>query len=68
MLGVDGDARHGADLYALRLIKMPDALRALGGIDFINHLTQVDRLVRALWLAHIAVDALIGDHQRHVQS
>ena len=65
VLGVDGDASHGADLHTLGLVKMPDALGALGWVDLVNFFAQINRLVRALGLTHIAVDAFIGDHQCH---
>jgi hypothetical protein len=65
VLWVDGDACHWADLDTLRLVKMPDTLGAFGGVNFVNFLAQIDRLIRALGLAHIAVDAFVGDHQCH---
>jgi hypothetical protein len=65
-VGIERNAVDGADLAALRLVEMPDALGALRRIDDVELLARRDRLVRALGLAHIAVDALVGDHQRHV--
>jgi hypothetical protein len=65
MLGVDGNAGHGADLHTLGLVKMAHALGALGRVDFVNFFAQINRLVRALGLTHIAVDAFVGDHQCH---
>ena len=65
MLRVDGDAGHRADLNALGLVKMADAFGAFGRIDLIDLWAQVNRLVGALGLTDIAVDAFIGDHQRH---
>jgi hypothetical protein len=44
---------------------MPDALGALGWIDFVNLFAQINSLIRAFGLTHIAVDALVGDHQCH---
>jgi hypothetical protein len=66
VLRVDGNTGHGAHLNALRLVKMTDALRAFGRVDLIDLFAQINRLVRALGLTHITVDALIGDHQCHV--
>jgi Domain of unknown function (DUF4124) len=62
---VDGDAGHGADLHALRLIEVAHALGAAGGVDHVNVVTHRDGLVGALGLADIAIDALVGDPQRH---
>jgi hypothetical protein len=65
MLWVDGDASHGADLHTLGFFKMADAFGAFGRVDFVDFFTQINRLIWALGLAHIAVDAFIGDHQGH---
>jgi hypothetical protein len=65
MLGVKGNTSYGADLYTLRLVKMSHAFGAFRRVDFVNFFTQINRLVRALRLTHIAVDAFIGDHQGH---
>jgi hypothetical protein len=67
VLGVDGNAGHRAHLHTLRLIKMAHALGAFGWVDFVNLFTQVNGLVRALGLAHITVDAFVGDHQCHLE-
>jgi hypothetical protein len=45
---------------------MPHALGAFSGVDLIDELAQVNRLIGAFGFAHITVDAFIGDHQRHV--
>jgi hypothetical protein len=66
VLRVDGNAGHGTDLDTLRLVKMANALGAFGRIDLIDLFAQVNRLVWALGLTHIAIDAFIGDHQCHV--
>ena len=63
--GIDRDARDRADLDALRLVEVADALGALARVDDVDHHAHRDRRVRALGLAHVAVDALVGDHQRH---
>jgi hypothetical protein len=44
---------------------MAHTLGAFGGVDFVNFFAQINRLVWALRLTHIAVDAFIGDHQCH---
>jgi hypothetical protein len=62
---VHRDAGHRAQLHALGLVKMAYAFRAFGGFDLVDFLPQGDGLVRALGLAHIAVDALVSDHQSH---
>jgi len=58
---VNQNAVHGADLLALRLVVMADALRAQIGIDFVNFLPLRNSIVRAFRLAHVAVDAFIGN-------
>jgi hypothetical protein len=65
MVGILGDAIHGADRHALRLIVVTHALGALVGVDFVDFLALVDGSVRALGLTHVTVDAFVGDHQCH---
>ena len=62
---IDRNARHGADLHALRFVEMADAFSAFFGVDLIDLLAQINRFVRAFGLAHVAVDALVGDQQGH---
>ena len=59
--GVFGYAFNRAHHHALWLIEMPHALGALAGVYFIDFFTHADRAIRALGLAHVAIDALIGD-------
>ena len=68
VLGVDRDARHRADLHALGFVKVSDTLGAFGRVDFVNFRAQINRLIGALGLTHIAVDAFVGDHQGHKKS
>jgi hypothetical protein len=65
MIGVVGNAIHGADFATLRRIEVPDALGAFVGIDDVDFIALRNRVVWALGLANIAVDAFIGDHQGH---
>jgi hypothetical protein len=65
VLRVDGDARYRANLHALRLVEVPHAFGTTRGVDLVDLLAQVDRLVGTFGLADIAVDALVGDHQSH---
>ena len=62
---IDRDAAHRAQLHALRLVEVAHALGAALGIDLVDLLAHRDRLVGALGLADIAVDALVGDPQGH---
>ena len=64
-VGIDRNTSHRADLHALRLVKMADAFGAFVGVNLVNVFAHVNGLVRALGLAHVAVDALIGDQQCH---
>lgn len=59
---MNGDATNGADLNALRLVEMPDALGALGRVDLVDRDPHEDGVVRAFGLAHIAVDAFVRNH------
>jgi hypothetical protein len=65
MLGMRINASHGADLYTLRLIKMPHTLGAFVRMDFVNLFAHVYRVVWAFGLADIAVDAFVSDSQSH---
>src|SRR6218665_2025143 len=65
MLRVRRNAGHRADLHALGGIEMAHAFGAFVRVDLVDFQPEGDRLVRAFWLAHIAVDAFVGDHQRH---
>ena len=65
VLGIDRNAGHRADLHALGFVKMPHAFGAFAGVDLIDLFTQIDGLVGAFGFAHVAVDALIGNQQRH---
>src|SRR5438046_5765974 len=47
---------------------MPPALGALRGVDHVELGPHGDRAVRALGLAHVAVDALVGDLEGHRQA
>ena len=60
-LRVDGNAGYRAHLHALGLIKMAYAFSAFVRVDFINFFAQINCLVRALGLAHVAVDAFVGN-------
>ena len=67
-LRIHRNAGHRAHLHALRLVVVAHALGAAGGLDVVVLRAERDRVVRALGLADVAVDALVGDHQGHVAS
>ena len=46
---------------------MADAFGAFARVNLVDFLAEVNRLVGAFGLAHITVDAFIGDKQRHDQ-
>jgi hypothetical protein len=62
VFGIKRNALYRTDFNALRIIKMPHALGAFCGVNKIIVWAQVDRVVGALRLAHITINALIGDH------
>ena len=51
----------GTDLAALRFVEMPDAFRALRWVDHVDLGPHRNRVVRALRLAYVAIDALVGN-------
>ena len=62
---VDRNARHRADLSTLGLFKMSNAFSAFLRLNFVDFGAHENGLIGALRLAHIAVDALVGNDQRH---
>src|SRR5450830_850099 len=66
--GIERDATDRTHLLTLRFIKMPDAFSAFVRIDFVDLRPHVNRFVRALGLADVAVNAIISDHQCHKNS
>ena len=63
---IERNTGHRADLLALRLIEMPDAFSAFVGVDLINQRPHEDGIVRAFGFTDITVDAIISDHQCHI--
>ena len=61
IIGMQGNAINGADLPALRGIKMAYALRALVGINLVNLNPHKNRIIRALGFTDVAINALIGN-------
>src|SRR5438067_2578703 len=64
-LRVEGNAGDRAHLLALRFVEMADAFGAFMGIDLVKLRAHRDRFVRALGLAHVAIDAVVGNQQSH---
>ena len=61
IIGMQGNAINGADLPALRGIKMTYALGALVGVDLVNLNPHKNRIIRALGFTDVAIDALVGN-------
>lgn len=61
IIRMQGNAINGTDLPALRGIKMAYALRALIGVDLINLNPHKNRIIRALGLTDVAIDAFVGN-------
>lgn len=57
-----GDTVDRADFYTLWCVVVADALCAFVGIYLVDFLTGSNGLVGTLWLADIAVDALVSDN------
>src|SRR5471032_1921535 len=65
MRRIAGNAIHRAHLLALRFVVVANAFGALVRVDHVDVDTHLDSVVRALGLAYVAVDALIGNEQGH---
>src|SRR5262249_22309476 len=65
LLGLDRDTVDRTDLHALRRVEVPDALGALPRVDDVDLHALRNRVIGTLRLADVAIDALVGDHQRH---
>ena len=61
IVGMQWNAINRTDLPALRGIKMAYALRALVGIDLVNLNPHENRIIGALGLTDVAIDALVGN-------
>ena len=59
IVGMQWNAINGTNLPALWGIKMAYALRALVGIDLVNLNPHKNRIIRALGLTDVAIDALV---------
>ena len=66
MVFIFGYAINRAHHHALRLIKVAHAFRAFSGVYFVDRLAHSNCTVGALGLAHVTVDAFIGNNQGHV--
>jgi hypothetical protein len=62
---MNGNAGHGTHLHTLGFVEMTDTLGAFRRVDLVDLRPKVNGLVGAFRLAHVAVDALVGDHQGH---
>jgi len=62
LFDAERDAVHRTHLLALRLIVVADAFGAQVRVDDVDIRALRNRAVRALGLAHVAIDAFIGDH------
>ncbi len=67
MRGIPDDAVDRADADTGRLLIVTDALGAATGVDLVDLIPQADGLVGALGIAHVTVDALVGDEQCHLR-
>jgi hypothetical protein len=63
MSGIPDDAVDRADTDTGRFLIVTDALGAATGVDLVDLLAKRDGLVGALGIAHVTVDALVGDEQ-----
>ena len=54
------------DDLALRFFVVPDAFCARTRVGQINLCAHRDGIIGTLWFAHVAVDAFVGNTQRHL--
>ena len=52
---------HRTHFTALWRIKMPYALGAFGGIDFVDFDALINRAIRTFWFADVAIYTFIGN-------
>lgn len=67
MGGIPDDAVDGADADAGGLLIVADAFGAAIRVYLVDLAPQGDGLVRTLRIAHVTVDALVGDEQCHLR-
>ena len=60
-LRMDFNSFDGTHKLALRFAVMTDAFRARGRINDVDLFAHRDGIIGTLWLAHVAIDALVGD-------
>src|SRR5690349_4242279 len=65
-LRVEGDAGDRAQGHALWFVEVADAFGALVRVDLVELRAHRDGVVRALGLAHVAIDAVVGNQQSHL--
>ncbi len=66
VIRIEGNTVDRAHFNTLRRIKMPHALGAAGGIDFVVQRAVVNRAIWAFGFADVAINALRGDLKGHV--
>lgn len=59
------NAFNRTDNLTLWFAIMSNTLGAQVGIDFVNLLSHVNGFIWAFGFAHIAIDAFVGDDERH---
>jgi hypothetical protein len=60
-----GDAGYRTEALTLWFVEVPNAFGAQIGVDLVNVFAHEDGLVWTDRFAHIAIDAVFGDVQRH---
>ena len=59
------NASDGTHNLALRFVVVPHALGACARLNDVDLCAHRDRIIWTLWFAHVAIDALVGNAQRH---
>jgi hypothetical protein len=65
MIRIGDNAIHRTNVHALGSFKVADTFGAEIGVDLVDLFAHGNRPVRALGLTDIAVDAFVGNQQRH---
>lgn len=62
---IEWNAVHRANLLALRFFVVTNTFRTFMRVDFVNLRPHKNRVIRAFGFTHVAVNAIVGNHQGH---
>jgi hypothetical protein len=59
--GIQRNAVHRANFFALWHVKMAHTFGAFVRVNLVDFFAHVNRIIRALGLANVAIDTFVGD-------